>query len=346
MEYSLRSAAISLLLLCGISTAAAEPGPISFEGKVIKLLLPTTSGGGTDITARLFSRFMSKYLPGAPTIVFQHMPSGQGVSALNYFYKHVKPDGTTFLLASDSHVDPMTFRSPQAQYDPTKFEIVGGHYPGDSVIVIRVDALPKLLDKSRPPVIMGSITGTPRSSMRMNIWGQVALGWNSKWVSGYGGGPDLALALARGEIDMTAFPRFYIKDKLLDENTYKVLFVDGLNPKAIPSGRADADRAPKFVDAMEGKIADPQILAAYNYWLAARQMKWIALPPGTPVEIRDAFRDAFEKTVADPEFVEQGRAVMDGSVPLTAQETEQAIRQVGMTSNETIETMNSLLPKP
>ena len=59
-------------------------------------------------------------------------------------------------------------------------------------------------------------------------------------MAGYGGGPDLALALARGEIDMTAFPRFYIKDKLLDENMYKVPFVDGLNPRALPFGRGDA----------------------------------------------------------------------------------------------------------
>ena len=318
---------------------------VSFENKTIKLIAPTTVGGSTDIAARLMARFFAKYLPGNPTVVVQNMPGGAGVPPLNFFAQQVKPDGLTMLLSSNSEADPMTFRKPQASYDPSRLEIIGGIGYGNNVVVIRTEAIPRLLDKSQPPVLFGAVAGAPRGAMRMNIWGPLFLGWNTKWVSGYPGSADLVLAMQRGEVEMTTFPDYYLHNRLSDLTKYKVIYIDGLNPNARPSGRPDIDNAPKFIDAMKDKINDPKILAAFDYWRGTSTFKWMALPPGTPKEIRDVYREAYIKIAPDPEFREQAAKVMESYVLLTPEEMSRRIQELAATSDEAVKTMESLLPK-
>src|SRR5258705_535895 len=61
---------------------------------------------------------------------------------------------------------------------------------------------PRLTDKSAAPVTMGALAGL-RATMQMALWVTDRLGWNVRWVLGYPGTRDLALALGRGEVDMT-----------------------------------------------------------------------------------------------------------------------------------------------
>ena len=160
-------AAAAATMVSGAPLLAEEA--VSFQGKTITMIIPSTAGAGTDMNARLFARFFSKHLPGAPTFVSQNMPSGHGVTALNYMVQQVKPDGTTVSMSSSSQLDSITYRMPQVKYDPANFAIVGSIGSGDTVVIIRTDALPRLLDKSKPPVIMGSVPGIPRTSQRMTV---------------------------------------------------------------------------------------------------------------------------------------------------------------------------------
>ena len=339
---------ITAILAIAVSIVLAAPASaqkVSFKDQTIKMIIPTTVGGSTDLTARLFARYLGKYLPGNPTIVPTNMPAGQGVAALNFVAQQAVPDGLTITISSNSQVDPIVYRAPQSQYDPAKFEIVGAVGIGDNIMIIRTDALPRLLDKSQPPVTMGTVSGTPRSGMRMTIWGTEFLGWNTKWISGYPGSTDLVLALERGEIDMTSFPRFYVLDKLTDTKKFKIIYLDGLIENAPPSGRADADNAPLFTKAMAGKIKDPKIKAAYDYWHASGLFKWFALPPKTPEAIRDAYREAFNKINADPEFKALAEKTIEGFTAISPENTVKMIRELAATSNEAIETMNELMRK-
>jgi tripartite-type tricarboxylate transporter receptor subunit TctC len=337
----------SIVSACALiaAPALAKDASVTFKDKTITMIIPTTAGGSTDLAARLFARYFAKHLPGQPTIVASNVPGGHGVSALNYMVQQAKPDGLTITMSSNSQVDPITYRTPQAHYDPAKFQIVGGVGIGDNVMVIRADALPRLYDKSKKPVAMGSVAGVPRSGMRMTLWGTEFLGWNTKWVVGYPGSTDLVLALERGEVDMTSFPRFYLVDKLTDTNKYKIIYLDGLNKHAQASGRADADNAPLFTEAMAGKIQDPRMRAAYDYWRASTIFKWLALPPSTPDAIRDAYRQAFDRMTKDPEFTTQAKKTIEGFTVLSPQDTEEMIRDLAATSNEALETTDALMRK-
>lgn len=332
-----------VMALVSLSTPAIGSDVISFEGKSVKMIIPTTAGGGTDISARLLARFLGKYLPGNPTIVPQNMPGGGGVTPLNFFAQQVKPDGLTISFSSSTEADPLTYRAKQAQYEPAKFGIIGGFGFGDEMMVIRTEALPRLYDRTQPPVAMGVVAGQPRGGMRMTLWGNLYLGWNTKWVTGYPGSSDILLALERGEIDMTAFAREYITDKLTDPRKFKVLYADGRSLHARPSGRADFDNAPKFIKEMEGKITDPKMQAAFDYWRAGFLYKWITLPPNTPRAIVDVYRDAFMKVAADPEFDKAADQVMQGYTILPPEEMEQAIKYLAATSDEVLKTTESMV---
>lgn len=339
---------IAAIVAVAASVMLAAPvfaDDVSFKGQTIRMLIPTTVGGSTDIASRLIAKFIVKYLPGNPKIVAENMPGGHGIAALNFVYQQAKPDGLTVTMSSNSQVDPISFRTPQAHYDPAKFEIVGSVGIGDNIMIIRTDALPRLLDKSQNPVTMGSVSGAPRSGMRMNIWGSEFLGWNTKWVTGYPGSTDLVLALERGEIDMTSLPRFYVTNKLTDPKKYKIIYLDGLNKKARPSGRADADNAPLFVDAMAGKIKDPKVMAAYNYWRASQLFKWLALPPATPKPIVAAYRNAFEKMTADPAFTKEADTQIEGYTAISPEDTVKLIDELAATSDEALKTTDALLRK-
>jgi putative tricarboxylic transport membrane protein len=326
-----------------LTAPASAQNKVSFKGQTIRMVVPTTAGGSTDISARLIARYLSKYLPGNPAIIVANMPGGHGVPALNFLVQQTKRDGLSLSLTSNSQVDPLTWRTPQSHYDPTKFNIIGGIGIGDNIMIIRKDALPRLYDKSKKPVAMGSVAGAPRSGMRMTIFGIKFLGWNAKWVTGYPGSPSLVLALENGELDMTSFPRFYVVNKLTDTNKFKIIYLDGLRPETPPSGRADADNAPLFTKAMEGKIKDPKYQAAYNYWHASKIFKWLSLAPDTPAPIVAAYDDAFQKMTKDPEFKATAEKSIEGYSALSKKETTQLIDDLANTPDEAIQTLDAMM---
>jgi tripartite-type tricarboxylate transporter receptor subunit TctC len=337
MRPSIITFALLTAVLC-LALPASSAEPVSFEGKTIKLIIPSTAGGGTDVAARLVGRFFNKYLPGNPTVIPQNMPGGGGVTSLNFLAQQAKADGLTIAVSSSTQADPITYRTAQAQYNPAKLDIVGGFSTGDDYLVIRTDALPRLFDTSKPPVIMGTNAGQPRRGMRMSMWGDHYLGWNMKWVTGYPGSNDLLLALERGEIDMTTFGRDYLADKLTDTIKYKVLYTEGVSKNDRSVGRPEIDNAARFVDAIEGKISDPKMRAAYDYWRAGFMFKWVTLPPNTPQPIVEAYREAFVKLAKDPEFTQLGDQVMPGFSIVPPAEMVKAITTLEATTDEALKT--------
>ena len=58
-----------------------------YRGKILHVLIGYGEGGGYDIYGRLFAEFMSRHLPGNPTIIAQNMPGAGSFKAVNYLYE-------------------------------------------------------------------------------------------------------------------------------------------------------------------------------------------------------------------------------------------------------------------
>jgi putative tricarboxylic transport membrane protein len=198
-----KRAVICLVTLLLGSLAARADESVSFKGKSITMIVSSSAGGGTDSSGRLIAALLASHLPGKPSVVVRNIPGAEGITGMNYFVRQVAPDGLTVAMGSTTHADPLLYRKPQSQFDPTTFAIVGGVGRGGTVLIIAEGAQARLYDKAAAPVIMGTLGGVPRSGMQMTAWGIAFLGWNARWVTGYRGTNDLIIALERGEIDMT-----------------------------------------------------------------------------------------------------------------------------------------------
>src|ERR1700742_3612776 len=67
-----------------------------YRGKRINLIVSYGTGGGYDVYARVLARYMSKYIPGNPSIIIQNMPGAGSLRGANYIYNVAPKDGTTF----------------------------------------------------------------------------------------------------------------------------------------------------------------------------------------------------------------------------------------------------------
>jgi len=304
------------------------------------MVIGYAAGGGTDAAGRLIAANLGKHLPGNPTIVVQNVPGADGMVALNYIVQQTKPDGFTITMGSGTQIDPLHSRKPQAKYDPKDFNFIGGAGLGGTVLLINKDAEKRIFDKKADPVIMGALSGMPRSGMQMTAWGKEFLDWNVKWVVGYRGTSDLTVALERGEIDMTATGTIPLVQKMLATGKFKILAQSGMMQDGTFVQRPDFGDAPIIGKDMAGRIKDPVAQKGFEYWAALNMMdKWLALPPGTPQPIVDAYRKAFETMAKDPDYLQRG----SDYTPVSHKDIEALVQTLSKTPNESITYISTML---
>ena len=339
--------ALALLALFLGSSAVQAAEPVSFAGKTVTMIISSAPGGGTDGAGRVIAQFLGKHLPGNPTIIVKNVPGAQGITAMNHFVSQaVAPDGLTVVTGSSTLGDPLVYRTPQSHFDPTRLPIVGGAGRGGSVLMISKDAEPRLHDKSKPPVIMGSLSGVPRSGMMMTAWGMGFLDWNAKWVVGYPGTSALTVALERNEIDMTSTSNLFLIQRLVGTGKFNVQSQTGDLKNGVNVGRPEFGNAPLITDMMEGKLKTPIEKQAFNYWSGINALdKWVALPAGTPQPIIDTYRETYKKAFTDPEFVAMGKKISDDFEPMAWDDITKLLKDLGETSPEAITFTNDMLRK-
>lgn len=327
------------------SPAGAE---VSYQGKTLSVIINSTAGGGTDITARMIGGLMPKYLPGQPQAVFRNMPGGGGVTAGNHFASRVAPDGLTILAGSRTQLSPAKLRQPQVKYDPSKYEYIGGDAFLGTIMLIRREALPRLTDPGAKPVVFGEIDGT-RSGLIFSLWAKEYLGWNLRWVLGYSGTPAMFLAIHSGEIDMIAnqWNSTQVAPMLAPGSKFAAAAQLG-----VPDGSGKLVRqstipdVPLISDLVAPKL-DAATRASYERLLADYQInKWFALPPGTPAEHVKAHRKAYDAVAADPKFRQMAaNEVGDNFLALTGEQVAKVAAVLVATTDEDLALLQRLAEK-
>lgn len=306
---SSRLATLAIFATAALCAAAAR-AQVSFENKKIDVLIGSEVGGGTDTSTRLIARYIANYLPGNPTMVIRNMPGARGTLALNNFVTspNVKPDGLTWAGGGSAHIDPNAISRPQVKYDPATFRYIGAVTRGGSILVLRKEKLANLTDKSLPPIVVGTIDGIG-SWEQLVMFGQKILGWNAKFVLGYRGTQEMVLALQRGEIDMTGTANPPLLQQMFSTGgVIGVAHEGGSDDSYGAEQRAAFGNVPPMGNLLAGKLEGIAV-DAFEFWSLVRLTdKWYALPAGTPEAIVAAYRTAFDKATADPEFAQHAHA--------------------------------------
>lgn len=304
-----RTLIASLAFSAGAVTFSSVPAlaqDISFAGKRIDVIIGNVPGGGTDGTARLVGKYLEKYLPGNPRMNFRNMPAGHGIQAVNYFANQAKRDGTAWVAGSVSYTDANTLRKAQVEYDPRKFQFIGGVNRGGSVIMIRKDRIAGLTDPKAKPVIVGTASG-------QDTWGELLalgrslLGWNIRFVIGYQSAGAMSLAARRGEIDAFGTSTSQLLRQTEKAGGFVYLAQIGTMRDGRVGPRQEFPEAPTGAALFGGKVTG-LAREAVDVWVRSNMIdKWFALPEGTPAAVVAAYRTSYDKVFGDGEFIAIGK---------------------------------------
>ena len=287
------------LLLAAIGLAAA---PLvmaqSFSGKTVTIIVGYKPGGGYDATARMLARHLPKHLPGNPTVIVQNMPGANSVIAANHVYSVARPDGLTIGTFNRNLPIAQLTGVAGVKYDITKFAWIGSAANESTILAIRTD-LPyknfEELRKAKEPVVIGS-TGPGANTHDFPLLLKDMVGVNLKIVSGYSSSADIMLAVERKEVDGRA-GSFTSLRPFIDRGLVRPIVRARTAEPGIEKLPVDESFAPnpKAKAIMALRSAPEQVARPY------------VMPPKTPPEIVKVMREAFRKTIDDPELIAEGK---------------------------------------
>ena len=127
-SFTISLCAIAVLSAWPTTNARAQTAEDFYRGKrELNLITSSSVGGGYDQYSRLVARYMTKYLPGNPTIIVQNMVGGGGIRAANYIYNVAPKDGTVYcLIDRGMPTAPLLYgEKSKAQFEAVKFSWIG-----------------------------------------------------------------------------------------------------------------------------------------------------------------------------------------------------------------------------
>jgi tripartite-type tricarboxylate transporter receptor subunit TctC len=265
------------------STAAALLAGAARAAEPIKLVVPRAPGGGTDILVRLLAPGLEKKV-GVP-IIIDNRPDASAVVGAVVVAKS-RPDGQTFLAADNAfYQNPAILES--LPYDTLKdFTAVTMMAQGPVILIVHPDVpaktLPELIELARKTNLTFASGGIGSSTHLVGIMLNLQAGTRITHVPFKGSGPAL-IAVLGGHVSMqfggisSAAP--YIKDG-------KVRAI------AITGDHRDPT-LPDVPTFQESGIKGADVQSVWG----------LHAPPGTPLAIRRAMRDAVAEVMRDPEVV-------------------------------------------
>lgn len=310
---------LALTLVLSSESARAQQEPF-YAGKTVRIISGFAPGGTIDLSAHLFSRHLSKYIPGNPNVIVQTMTGAGGQVAANYTYSVAKPDGLT-LLQSPTGVVMNAFLAPETvQYDVRRVQAVW--VSADSwmtVINLKATQIRKAEDLLKTSISLRA-GGSGLSSMR-TLRPKLALelfGVGHTLVTGYKGSSDLLLALEKGEIHLFENPQDGYKTNIQSrekDGSVVVLWQTGILTPEDNFKRSNLLQHVPTLDEILPK--DKKKGAAWLAWKAAvvpQAFQYLtSVPAGLPPERMailtralgqmtqdSAFRKEFETILGDP----------------------------------------------
>jgi tripartite-type tricarboxylate transporter receptor subunit TctC len=341
---------IFLAVLCAIGVAAWASKAFAqadfYKGKTITVIAGTTAGALYDQWARVLAQHMGKHIPGRPEMIVQNMPGAGHMIAANYVYNKSKPDGLTLIgsIVPSLYFDQLIGRK-EAQYDWAKFVWIGSPVQGEYQMYMRADTPYKTIEDVRgakEPPRCGA-QGTSDTAYYLPKLFEELIGTKFNLVQGYPGGPEIDLAVERGEIHCRAFTI----EAFLSREPYHTWRKNGFVRNIIQTGKKRDSKLPETPTVWElmerYKTPEaPRRLA--NLMLAAGTLGRPMLgTPGIPPDRVKMLREAFNKTLEDKEFLADLDKRKFDLDPAKGEELEKLVREVMSQPPDIVARMKKLL---
>jgi tripartite-type tricarboxylate transporter receptor subunit TctC len=294
-----------------------------FQGKTITLIVGAGAGGMGDLRAKALASVLAKHIPGNPSITFQYMPGGGGRKAANYLYTTARPDGLTLFRISSSIVPYAVLGESGVQYDVDKLIYLGTtehmlYYLFNTRKQAGLDNLAKL--RAATGVRIGSAPVGHTGYIHSRLIAYLLDMKEPRIIPGYEN-EDLDIAFASGEVDaQVASTGTVIEHDLVNKK-----LADFHAAIEFPKGRKDPRFAQLNLPDIETFAKTEKEKQLLNMVRAFRSIGTaLLLPPGTPKDRVEIYKEAVRKTHTDPEFIENYRKLTGGDNPTPLMPDEQA----------------------
>lgn len=322
--------------------AQAEP---FYKGKTIRIMVGSTAGGFYDRWARLFAKHMGKYIPGQPEIVAQNMPGAGSVIAANHVFNVAKPDGLTAAMPLNGiYIDQLVGRK-EVQFDLRKFHWIGSPAVESAIMYMRADAPYKSIAdiiKAKEPPKCGA-TGTAGSDYIVSKVLEETVGAKFNIVQGYGGGTDIDLAVERGEVVCRA----HSTSAHFGREPFDTWHKKGFDRHIIQTSRkrdAQAADVPTIHEIFDQYKVSANSRRVAQILLAAGDFgRPMMVTPGTPPERVKILRDAYLKTLNDPEALAEAKKSRMDVEPTSGEELESLVKEIFDAPPEVLERVKKVL---
>jgi tripartite-type tricarboxylate transporter receptor subunit TctC len=274
----------------------AEPIADFYRGKTMKMIIGYGPGGGYDLYGRLAAEFLSRHIPGNPTIVPENMPGGGSLKAILYLYQVAPQDGT-YLGSVSQQLAANAVTDEKNKMDVARFHYLGRFTSNIDVGVALPQAGIKSFEDARKrQVVVGAENGSMSLiyAQALNTYGGAKL----KIVKGYIGSADIQLAAERGEVDVNgsfSLPAVLVAHPdWVHDGTAVILYQNAL--KRFP-------QLPQVPTLSELMLTDEGRTVARVVAGMAEIGRSILTTPGVPEERVAALRTAFQEMLKDPDFL-------------------------------------------
>jgi tripartite-type tricarboxylate transporter receptor subunit TctC len=311
-----------------------------YEGKTITFIQSSGPGGTADMRVRSMMAFLPKYIPGNPTISTDYMPGAGGRKAANHIFG-ARPDGLNILAATSGLIPSAIMGESGVLYDVDKLIYLGTPYSEFHAMFFSrkesgLDTIEKL--RAASGLRVGGQSVGHATYREGRIFSYLIGLTKPNFVVGFSG-PELDLALERGEVDARSSSTESVLQRNLDwvekgrVHFHSIFEVPRGNkhlrfghlPEVESFARSDRERRLMVLVRNLKRSGAP-----------------VVLPPGTPADRVRIMRQAFRAMFQDPAFHQDfKKRVGEEPSPLAAEELENAIRETPR-DPEAVELLKSL----
>ena len=314
------AAALGLALAWTLPVLAAPADANYFKGKTINYVVATGAGGGYDTYGRLIARYMQKYLPGSRFLV-RNVPGAGHIIGANTIYTS-RPDGLTIGMFNTGLIYNQLMGLPGIQFDLNRFSWIGKASDEIRVMVISTKSGYKTIDdmlKVRSPVKFAAAGVGSAAYLDTRILDFI-LPIDIQTVTGFDGAEG-ELSMLRGEVVAQTGIASSFDQFVKNGGGYYALAMSQLAHDILPN-----------VPQARQYVTDERSARLLNLLEALSDLgRLTAGPPGIPADVLKVLRDAHDKAVQDPLFVEDARKlnmpVKFGTGDFVAQRIKEALTQ-------------------
>jgi tripartite-type tricarboxylate transporter receptor subunit TctC len=333
--------ALAIGLATPMTVYAQSAGDFYRGRKELTLVTSSSVGGGYDQYSRLVGRYMTRYLPGNPTIIVQNMVGGGGIRAANYIYNVAPRDGSTFsLIDRGMPTAPLMYGDKsKAQFEAVNFSWIGSVMSETGMGVLGARSAVKNIEDAKRREIFFGTTGPETDPAMFGRLVNDLLGTKIKSIHGYKGQPEEFQSIEKGELDglfMSGWSgpgRAYVRDRM-SRGEMRLLLQ--MAPERDPL-HADTPAILDLVTAAEDRAIVELVL---NRMVLGRP--FIA-PPGISGDRLALLRSAFRRALEDPELQADAERQKLALKPTWGEEAHVLIRRLYTTPARVLERTRAIV---